>query len=82
MLNYLSCGLPVLAFNTLNNRDFLPAGTPLASDTNQLNQMIDELSVDEDRRQKMSERNLEQFNTCYSWNVCKQQLKTVYNRFK
>ena len=78
MLNYLACGLPVLAFNTINNRDFLPTGTQLADNTEQLNQLINELSCDEAKRRKISKLNLDQFNNHYSWNVCKQQLKDVY----
>ena len=33
MLNYLAAGLPVVAFDTLNNREFLPEGTEPVSYT-------------------------------------------------
>ncbi|MEL6640188.1 MAG: glycosyltransferase, partial [Pseudomonadota bacterium] len=42
MLNYLASGLPILAFETQNNRDFLPPDTDLVSSANEMAEKIAE----------------------------------------
>ncbi len=79
MLNYLACGLPVVAFSTLNNIEFLPKGTPLAKDAGHVVELLDELAKNQALIKSRSIANLKQFEEHYSWQVCKLQLECSYN---
>lgn len=81
MLNYLACGLPVVAFDSQNNKDFLPNGSALSASTTQMVAQINKLAADDVLRQKEASANLTQFKERYSWNVTKDQLHTVYSKF-
>ncbi len=79
MLNYLACGLPVLAFDTQNNRDFLPKETTLANNVEEMLTQLQYFTDSAAARQKEGKRNLKQFTERYSWSVTKGQLKRVYD---
>jgi len=84
MLNYLAAGLPVVAFDTENNREFLPSGTRLAKDSNELLQILIDVICQHDSNEaisgidQMARANLEYFEQNYSWQVTKDQLKSAY----
>ena len=78
MLNYLACGLPVVAFDTHNNREFLPQGTLLASDSSHFTELLKTLIEDENKRERAAKANLSKFEECYSWSQTAQQLNEVY----
>lgn len=79
MLNYLACGLPVLAFNTQNNRDFLSPDARLADNVEQLVTQLQNWLNDPEARRAEGATNLSRFIDNYSWSVTKAQLKTVYD---
>ncbi len=81
MLNYLTCALPVVAFNTANNREFLPAGTKLAENTADLANLILELGKNPEARTKLAAASLQHFSQNYSWNVTRAQLESAYRKF-
>ena len=81
MLNYLACGLPVVAFDSQNNRDFLPEGSVLSTSISLMVEQINTLIDNEDQRKSCAKSNLAQFKKHYSWNVTKQQLSAVYSQF-
>lgn len=81
MLNYLACGLPVVAFDSQNNRDFLPPGSILSASINEMFKRITELSDDKELRQNIATQNFAQFERFYSWNVTKEQLRSVYTNY-
>lgn len=79
MLNYLACGLPVLAFDTQNNRDFLPKESPLAANAEQMVEQLTALLSDPKILEHLGKQNLNHFQTHYSWQQSKNQLDTVYS---
>ncbi len=78
MLNYLAAGLPVVAFESQNNADFLPQGTRLANSPAEIVELLDELSEKTELRAQMAERNFAHFKEHYSWGVTQSQLDKVY----
>lgn len=80
ILNYLACGLPVVAFNTLNNRTFLSTGSHLADNVNDLCEQLIRLANDKAMREQIALENLQRFEENYSWQVCKTQLDSLYNQ--
>jgi glycosyltransferase involved in cell wall biosynthesis len=81
MLNYLACGLPVVAFDSQNNRDFLPEGSVLSSSIEQMLEQLELLTRDKGQRALAASNNLKQFNEHYSWDVTRVQLQPVYSKF-
>jgi len=83
ILNYIARGLPVVAFDTQNNREFLPEGTRLAKDTNAMIDQLEELTNDATVRAEVSGDNLTHFTKLYTWSITTKQLKQAYsNAFK
>ncbi len=80
MLNYLACGLPVVAFDTRNNREFLPDDTPLASNSTDFAELLTVLIKNDDKREQAADVNLAKFQESYSWNQSAKQLDKVYTR--
>ena len=80
MLNYLAAGLPVVAFESLNNREFLPSETELAKSSKELSTILLGLIENREQRTKIAKANLKQFQDHYSWDVTQQQLAAVYRR--
>jgi len=80
MLNYLACGLPVLAFDTHNNRNYLPSDTLLASDIDDLQKNLLKLISDPETRASIARKNVHHFSKQYSWSITKEQLQQVYNK--
>lgn len=78
MLNYLAHGLTIVAFDTVNNREFLPDNALLASDLEQITTQLHALAIDPEQRKRIGAANLTQFENHYSWQTCKQQLAEVY----
>lgn len=79
MLNYLACGLPVVAFKTPNNANFLPNNTPLANSVNEIVTQLSTLKANPVLYSDTSKANLKQFEQYYSWSVTKQQLNAAYS---
>jgi len=80
MLNYLAAGLPVVAFESLNNHEFLPPATELAQTNEDLSKILMSIIDDKNLRANMAKANLKHFEDRYSWNVTEQQLSAVYAR--
>ncbi|MGK0375638.1 MAG: glycosyltransferase involved in cell wall biosynthesis, partial [Arenicella sp.] len=80
MLNYLACGLPVLAFDSQNNRDFLPAQTTLASSVDEMASQLADLLGDDTQLMNMGDKNFAHFEANYSWHKTKSQLAEVYQK--
>jgi len=79
MLNYLACKLPVLAFDTSNNRDFLPSDALLSSDAEQMAEQLAMLLSEPNKLEQLGNLNFEHFLTYYSWQQSTNQLKKVYS---
>lgn len=82
MLNYLACGLPVLAFDTQNNRDFLPSGSALATDATQMIEQLAAFLGEPKTLEHSGNQNFEHFQTHYSWQNSANQLNKVYSALK
>lgn len=80
MLNYIAAGLPVVAFNSQNNIEFLPKDTQLANSPKEMVSLLDQLSHDSELRAKAAKRNFAHFEKFYGWNVTAQQLNKVYQK--
>jgi glycosyltransferase involved in cell wall biosynthesis len=78
ILNYLACGLPVLAFDTQNNRRFLPEETKLAESVEAMASQLVEVIADGVLLKSMGDANLAHFESNYSWSQSKAQLAVVY----
>jgi glycosyltransferase involved in cell wall biosynthesis len=78
MLNYLACGLPVLAFDSQNNRDFLPAQTTLSSSVEVMASQLTDVLGDETKLKSMGDSNFTHFEANYSWHKTKSQLAEIY----
>jgi len=79
MLNYLACGLPVIAFDTQNNKDFLPEGTPLADSSEDMAEQLQLWAQDPDLRVEIRATNLRHFTNGYSWQQAVHQLRGIYD---
>lgn len=80
MLNYLAAGLAVVAFESINNREFLPADTKLATSSEDFSKILLKLIEDKEQRANIAQANLKQFQELYSWDVTQKQLEAVYQR--
>jgi len=80
MLNYLAAGLPVVAFKSQNNADFLPAGSDLANSPQEMVSILAKLSDDAELRAKIAQQNFAHFEESFSWAVTKGQLEKVYTQ--
>lgn len=81
ILNYIACGLPVVAFDSQNNRDFLPQGSPLSNSVSEMLEQIKTFQRDSQQRKDAADNNRNHFDKHYSWRVTKEQLKAVYAEF-
>lgn len=81
MLNYLANRLPVLAFNTQNNRDFLPPSNPLADSITSLIEQLKLHCANSAELTSIGEANYQYFLDHYSWNVTEAQLGMAYRRY-
>ena len=80
MLNYMASGLPIAAFETSNNRQFLPTGTLLAATTAELADLVKALHESRPLRNQGGQANLEHFIEHYSWKTTKSQIDAVYRK--
>lgn len=80
MLNYLACALPVLAFNTPNNKNFLPQGTPLSHSSEEMFKQLLTWSQHPEQLAQASKENLAHFSEFHSWEQTVKQLKIVYQK--
>lgn len=78
MLNYLANALPVLAFDTINNAEFLGPAARLSKDVNGMSQLLLEYADNPSLLEEISRQNLQRFNATYSWNVAQLQLRGAY----
>lgn len=78
MLNYLASGLAVAAFDTRNNREFLPSNTLLATSTLEMAEYLQEILSNPAQLNTQASRNYDHFEQHYSWNVTQHQLAAVY----
>ena len=79
MLNYMANGLPVLAFDTPNNKAFLPADTPLARNVSEMNRQLSTWISAPEKRSAVARRNQCHFDENHSWSVTQEQLNKVYD---
>ena len=82
MLNYLACGLPVLAFNTQNNKHFLPVDSVLADDVQGMAEQLQTLVNNTLKLESIGELNKQHFIDNYSWAQTEEQLDVVYQRLQ
>ena len=80
MLNYISGGLPVLAFSTENNEDFLPPGSQLAYSVDDMSNLLLEWLKDPFELETIRDANLKHFIRYYSWARTSEQLREVYSK--
>ena len=80
MLNYLACGLPVMAFDSQNNRDFLPADTYLAKTVDEMAIQLISLVANNEKIKSLGEANLAHFGSNYCWRQTQLQLAAVYQQ--
>lgn len=78
MLNYLAAGLPVVAYRTANNLEFLDGSTLLATNDDELYKALISLLDQPTMAEQVSAQNLGRFEQAYSWQVTRAQLKRVY----
>ena len=78
MLNYLACGLPVLAFNTQNNRRFLPVASVLSDDVQTMVEYLKVIVKDSSELNRIGESNKLHFIENNSWAQTEKQLDAVY----
>lgn len=79
MLNYLAAGLPILAFETQNNRDFLPPETELVTSAAEMAEKITTWTSG-GTRDAIRARNLAHFHDHYSWDQTVRQLDPIYRK--
>ncbi len=79
MLNYLASGLPVLAFDTQNNRDFLPQGSDLANSSKEMAALLASWVEDPSKLEHIRRANLQHFTKHHSWQQTVDQLDKVYS---
>ena len=82
MLNYLACALPVLAFNSKNNREFLPADVVLPDDVEGMVNQLQQLVADPDALLSLGQNNYAHFEANFSWDKTREQLAAVYRRLE
>ncbi len=82
MLNYLACGLPVLAFDTANNREFLANATQLSNDTLSMANKLKQWSEEPELACAIGAENLNYFKANFSWETTVHQLTPVYQKFR
>ena len=78
IINYLSCGLPVVAFDTQNNRSFLGSDPILANNNTELQGNILLYQKDINLRQKIALSSKKRFLQSFSWKTSQQHLQRVY----
>lgn len=78
ILNYLACALPVLAFNSKNNIDFLPAKTSLANNVEEMADQLQYLTTDQAALENMGLANYAHFEANFSWDKTREQLAAIY----
>ena len=80
ILNYMANGMAVVAFDTINNRQFLGTEARLASDVSDAYQILQMFVNDQEAAQQAGSAHYDRFKKTYSWNVCQMQLQSVYQR--
>jgi glycosyltransferase involved in cell wall biosynthesis len=82
LLNYMAAGLPVVAFDTANNREMLAeAGCYACADRpGQMVDCIAELAADAGRRARLGEAALARVSASYSWDASAALLDQLYRR--
>lgn len=80
MLNYLANRLPVVAFNTINNRQFLGDNALLANDIDEMAFQLKGYAENSQLRQATAELNQNRFAKSLSWDATQEQLKWVYKK--
>lgn len=82
MLNYLANGLPVIAFNTVNNASFLGEEARLCDNVQDMKALIEHYRRFPEERTAVAARNKARFSACYSWQVTQRQLAESYASVK
>ena len=80
ILNYLACSLPVVAFDSDNNKEFLPSNTLLAHSVSELVEQLIQLHSNPALSRQTARNNLEHFEQNYSWQVTQKQLQSAYSK--
>ncbi len=82
MLNYIANGLAVLAFDTQNNKAFLPQSAPLAASVEEMATQLRVWEKDPDARIEAAKQNQQFFAAHYSWAVTVDQLNQAYKKLQ
>jgi len=80
VINYMAAALPVVCFDTDNNRNFFKDHALLASDTAAFAANISALIDDHNRIHAIGQQNLEQVTRLYDWNRVATDICTLYHR--
>ena len=78
ILNYMANGLPIVCYETPNQRNYLPLGTPLAKSISDINSNLKKVLQSSESREQLSQQNIKRFEEFYSWEVSKEQLYSTY----
>ena len=78
ILNYMGNCLPIVCYETQNQRNYLPQGTPLANSITDINSNLKNLIQSSENQEKLSRLNMKRFEEFYSWEVSKEQLHATY----
>lgn len=78
ILNYMANGLPIVCYETPNQSNYLPHGTPLAKSIADINSNLKKLLQSNQNQEKLSKLNIKRFEEFYSWEVSKEQLYSTY----
>jgi len=79
ILNYMANKLlPIVSYETPNQRTYLPQGTPLAKSISDINSNLKKLLKNTKNLDQLSNLNIKRFEEFYSWEVSKEQLYATY----
>jgi len=78
ILNYMANKLPIVSYETPNQRTYLPQGTPLAKSISDINSNLKKLLKNTKNLEQLSNLNIKRFEEFYSWEVSKEQLYATY----
>ena len=84
IINYMAAGLPVVCFNTVNNRTFLQENGIFAKagDSSDLGQKILDLLNNEDLAEKIGSGNLMRAQKSFSWESNAKTLEQIYTTIR
>jgi len=78
ILTYMANELPIVCYETPNQQNYLPQGTPLSKSISDINNNLKALLQSNQNQEKLSKLNIKRFKEFYSWDVSKEQLYATY----